>query len=281
MTNPLINAYRKPNLYINLPSNGKFYKEKPHMSIDNELAVYSMTARDELIAKNPDALFNGEATYALLKSCCPDIPDPYEVPSCDLAVLMIAIRKASYGDDIDMDLTCPSCKHFNQMKISATSLLGTVKENTYSTSVKLENNFSVTVRPYNVRDRGLLQIEQIKQQKMLEGLINQELDDAEKNDIFGKTFVELADLTITVISNSIVSVTIPAEDDGKDTLIEDRETILEWLKTITKADYDVIKDRVEELSEGGIENLFNAQCQECNHTWQANVELDPVNFFGG
>ena len=29
MTNPLIQAYRKPALYIPLPSKGEFYKTKP------------------------------------------------------------------------------------------------------------------------------------------------------------------------------------------------------------------------------------------------------------
>ena len=70
MTNPLIQAYRKPNMYVTLPSGGRFYKDKPKLSADNELAVYAMTARDELITKTPDALFNGEATVSLIKSCC-------------------------------------------------------------------------------------------------------------------------------------------------------------------------------------------------------------------
>ena len=67
MTNPLIQAYRKPALYIPLPSGGEFYQTKPKLSIDGELAVYAMTARDELITKTPDALFNGEATISLIK----------------------------------------------------------------------------------------------------------------------------------------------------------------------------------------------------------------------
>ena len=49
MTNPLIQAYRKPALYVSLPSGGKFYDPKPKLSVDGELAIYAMTARDELI----------------------------------------------------------------------------------------------------------------------------------------------------------------------------------------------------------------------------------------
>ena len=106
-----------------------------------------------------------------------------------------------------------------------------------------------------------------------------DMDDEQRNDAFGKTFVELADLTVSVISNSIISVEIPNEDQTQ--VIDDRDMILEWLKTITKSDYDAIKDCVEDLSDGGLKNTFSTTCQECNHNWEANVELDPVNFFAG
>ena len=104
MSNPLINAYRKPTLYINLPSGGKYYNPAPKLSVDKELAVYAMTARDELITKTPDALFNGEASVSLIESCCPDIPNPRQIPVNDLMVIMLAIRQASYGTEIEVEV---------------------------------------------------------------------------------------------------------------------------------------------------------------------------------
>ena len=95
--NPLIAAYKKPALYVALPSKGKWYDPKPKLSVDGELAVYAMSARDELITKTPDALFNGEATVAILESCCPDIDNPRQMPVNDLLVVLLAIRQASYG----------------------------------------------------------------------------------------------------------------------------------------------------------------------------------------
>ena len=128
MTNPLIQAYRKPALYVSLPSGGKYYNEKPKLSVDGELAIYSMTARDELISKTPDALFNGEATFSLIASCAPDIGDPHEMPVNDLMVVLIAIRLASYGDDISVDIKCPECDFLNQLAVSTNALLATVTE---------------------------------------------------------------------------------------------------------------------------------------------------------
>ena len=276
MTNPLINAYRKPALYIPLPSGGRFYKDKPILSVDNELAVYAMTARDELITKTPDALFNGEATISLLKSCCPDITEPESMPVGDLLVILIGIRQASYGKNIEMDVKCPKCEYENQLQLDANIMLSKAKETPVEQDVSLPSEFKIVCNPYTLLDRTTLQIQQVKQQKMIQGLQNEELDDASRNELFGKTFVEIAELTVSLITNSITSV------QGKETdVITDKVLIKEWLQNITKADYEIIRGKIEELSENGLETEFAANCQECGHDWKTAVDLDIANFFVG
>jgi len=276
MTNPLIQAYRKPALYIPLPSGGKFYKKKPKLSIDNELAVYAMTARDELITKTPDALFNGEATISLIKSCCPDIVEPETMPVSDLLVILVGIRQASYGKNIDIDVKCPKCEFDNQLQLDANIMLSNAKTGTIEQSVTLPSDFKIICNPYTLNDRTMLQVQQIKQNKMIQGLASDKLEDAERQDLFGKTFVEIAELTVSLITNSIVSV------QGKDTdVITDKDTIKEWLQNITKNDYEVIRTKIEELSESGLETKFAANCQDCGHSWKTGVDLDVANFFGG
>lgn len=72
--NPLLGYMRQPKIYIRLPSNGLFWEEG---SIDipenNEFPVYSMTAKDELTFKTPDALMNGQAIVDVIQSCMPNI----------------------------------------------------------------------------------------------------------------------------------------------------------------------------------------------------------------
>ena len=60
-----------------------------------------------------------------------------------------------------------------------------------------------------------------------------------------------------------------------------KECIREWLQNITKADYELIRAKIEELSESGLETKFNASCQDCGHKWKTGVDLDIANFFGG
>ena len=61
-TNPLAGHFRQPKLYVKLPSGGQFNnKEALDMPENGELAIFPMTAKDELLMKNPDALLNGDA----------------------------------------------------------------------------------------------------------------------------------------------------------------------------------------------------------------------------
>lgn len=276
-TNPLIAAYKKPAVYVNLPSEGKWYENTPKLSVDGELAIYPMSARDELITKTPDALFNGEATIALIKSCCPDILEPETMPVNDLLVILIAIRQASYGDEIDIDIRCPECTEMNQLAIDINRLLSTIKKNENPDVVELPNDFKVNVKPYTLTDRTRLQLQQVKQQRLLQSLQDEELSDEERQKQFGQTFVELAALTVELIANCIASVVAPDLEEP----ITDNAVIKEWLQSISKKDYDDIRDAVESLSENPIDNKFTATCQECSHTWQTNVELDMANFFAG
>ena len=70
--NPLSGFMRQPKIYIKLPSGGAFW---PRSSIDipetGDLAVYSMTAKDEITFKTPDALLNGQAVVDVIHSCIP------------------------------------------------------------------------------------------------------------------------------------------------------------------------------------------------------------------
>ena len=67
--NPLLGYFRKPEVFITLPSKGKYY---PDGTIDippsGEVGIFPMTARDELLMKTPDALLNGSSTAEVIKS---------------------------------------------------------------------------------------------------------------------------------------------------------------------------------------------------------------------
>ena len=99
--NPLSGYFRAPKLYTKLPSGGRFYTDDVvELGESREVAVYALTAKDEAILKNPDALLNGEAVSQIIKSCVPAVQKPRKMLSSDIDTLLVAIQGATYGDDL-------------------------------------------------------------------------------------------------------------------------------------------------------------------------------------
>ena len=109
--NPLQRFFRQPAIYIRLPSEGKYY---PDGSItippNGELPVYPMTAMDEITYRTADALFNGSAVINVIKSCVPNIVDPWQMPTVDVDAVLVGIRIASYGHELELESRCPQSR---------------------------------------------------------------------------------------------------------------------------------------------------------------------------
>ena len=110
-TNPLKKYYRQPKQYVALPSKYEFYPEGTiEVPESKEVAVYPMTAKDEMMFKTPDALLNGEATVQVIQSCIPQIKNAWAMPSIDCDAALIAIRMATYGESMTLPVTVPGTK---------------------------------------------------------------------------------------------------------------------------------------------------------------------------
>ena len=117
MSNPLQKYFRQPKMFVSLPSKGLFYEEGSLTGDYNSVPIFAMTGMDEIIMKTPDALFSGEATVKLIESCCPYIKNGKSVPSLDVDVLLVAIRMATYGEDMTIGHTCKNCGTENEFII--------------------------------------------------------------------------------------------------------------------------------------------------------------------
>ena len=122
--NPLAGYYRQPKVYLRLPSGGKWYQEGTlDVSEDGQYAVYAMTAKDELMYKTPDALMNGAATTEVIKSCIPAIREPWKMPTLDVDACLVAIRIATYGENMEITTTCPACKEQQNIPINRSRIV--------------------------------------------------------------------------------------------------------------------------------------------------------------
>ena len=60
-----------------------------------------MTAKDEMAFKTPDAMINGQSTVDVIKSCVPNLLDPWKMVNYDTDAVLLAIRIATYGETMD------------------------------------------------------------------------------------------------------------------------------------------------------------------------------------
>ena len=272
-TNPLTAFFRQPKIYVSLPSKGKFYKEGTlELNQSGELAVYAMTARDELMFKTPDALMNGQATVEVIKSCVPAIKNPWSMPSIDMDTVLIAIRIATYGEKMDFTSTCPSCKSYNDLTFNLVSYLDLTANFEYDSVIRLEP-LTIHIRPYTYKEVTKNAIKAIEQQNIISIVNNDALSEQEKIDEFGKSFVKLTELTVDVIAGCVRQIDTP---EGS---VTDPEMIKEFINNSTKETFNAINEKIMKIKDQIELKEQQAKCQECEHEYSIGITMDQTNFF--
>ena len=146
-SNPLKKYYRQPKQFVRLPSNYKYYKPGTiQIPESGEVAVFPMTAKDELLFKTPDALLNGEATVRVIQSCIPAITNAWEMPALDIDTCLVAIRMATYGTKMQVKVFVPKTKIEKDMELDLQAALDRLLSHTYEEQFLYEN-MEVTTRP--------------------------------------------------------------------------------------------------------------------------------------
>jgi len=271
--NPLANYFRQPKMYMRLPSHGRFY---PEGALDTseiaEYPVYAMTAKDELMFKTPDALMNGQATVEVIKSCVPAIKDPWAMPSLDLDAILIAIRIASYGEAMDINASCPKCRHFNEFSLNLVQYLDRISGITYDGTLEVPP-LQVHIRPYTYKEISKTAIKTLEQQKIFAIVNDDNMSDEDKVEKFGESFVKLTNLTVDVIAGCITKIVSP---EGE---VTDPTIIKEFIENSPSDVFNSINDYVTEMKDKMSLKAQDVKCTECENEWSVEVSMDQTNFF--
>jgi DNA-directed RNA polymerase subunit M/transcription elongation factor TFIIS len=260
---------------MKLPSGTSYYTPDVVTFTDKgEIGVMPMTGKDELAFKNPDALLNGEALIEVLTSCVPAVKQPRALLTNDIDALITAIRYATFNDSLETALSCPKCGYDNTFKLNLQYALDNMEELDPEYIVHLDTGVSVFVKPYAFPDllKGLhSNFEQAKLQRAVE---SQTLSDNDRSAIFGKAFKELATIKFELMLGGVVKVV----DESKGINVSDKKFIKEFLYNIDKKSVDKIHDLLTKINQIGIKRTFTAKCEKCDHTWESEVDFNPVNF---
>merc|ERR1711991_178386 len=85
------------------------------------IPVFGMNTMDEIMLKTPDALFSGQATVNIIKRCIPILTNPWALVGFDIDYVLMAIRIASYGEQMPITSNCPKCSTENETEIALNS----------------------------------------------------------------------------------------------------------------------------------------------------------------
>lgn len=271
--NPLKQYFRQPAIYIRLPSQGKNYPDGAiTLPPTGELPVYPMTAIDEITYRTPDALYNGQATINVIQSCVPDIKNAWAIPSTDIDTLLVAIRIATYGHEMDFGATCPECKKESEHTLDLRSVLDNMKLSDYGKTVK-SGDMEIYFRPLtykNMNDNNQMQYEN---QKLLQILPDENLPDSSKMTALSEALKKITDITVNALSQSISAIKTPQA------LVTEQEFIQDFLKNCDRRLFNQIRDIIIELKTQSEMQPLKIHCQDCNHDYEQAITLDMSSFF--
>ena len=150
--NPLSKFFRQPAIYISFPSKGKWWGEGAlEYTATEKYPVYAMTTKDEILLKTPDALLNGQGVVDVIHSCIPNIKDAWKMPSVDVDTVLIAIRIATYGKEMEFTAVCPHCGTKNEHAIDLSVMLSKITLGDWVTPLDV-NGLSITLKPQSYED---------------------------------------------------------------------------------------------------------------------------------
>ena len=237
------NSFRTPSVYITLPSKGQYW---PEGSLDiksptGELAVQSMTVRDEMSLKTPDALMNGVAVVNVIQSCCPDIKDAWQVPSMDLDTILVAIRIATYGEQLEVKSLIPKVNEMQTVSINLNSVVDQIEKRPFTEDHQLSDSTVIKIKPMNYRGITDANIKNYEQARLAESIRKSSLNEDQKLAEIQKAFNNIANMTIDNMVNQIIAVKYKNEpiQDVKQFITEIPAKIANEIKEVLNSQKDI------------------------------------------
>jgi phage FluMu protein Com len=270
--NPLRQYFRRPSIYIKLPSNGVGYSEGViDMPENGELPVFPMTAIDEISARTPDSLYNGEAVYQIIKSCVPNILNPWVINSVDLDAILIGIKIASSGNDLKITSECPKCKEVNDYSVNLSGALQQLKPGAYDKPLPI-NELEIKFKPLSYREMTDISIKQFEVQRLFNSIEN--IENEEERVKQGQESLKIiTELTMNVISLTIEYIKTPSM------IVSEKEFIIDYLKNCDKKDYVTIRDYSNELKSATQMQPMDIKCPDCSNEYKQTIGINVSDFF--
>jgi len=272
--NPLANYMRQPKVYITLPSRGDFWpKGSINMPESGEFPVYSMTARDELLFKTPDALMNGQAVVDVIQSCMPDIKNAWATPTIDLDTILIAIRLATYGEKMPFTHKIPVIDEEVTYEIDLRMLLDQQQSNYWIEQVVINPEFIICVRPLTYKHMTQTSIKSFETTRILNMVNDDSITDEKKLEMFNASFNNLTKVTVELMAESVYKIITPASE------VTDARFISEFVNNADKDIFDQVQKHLSEIKKNNdLKPLVFTTTEEQQALGAPATYTVPINF---
>jgi len=274
MSNPLAKHFRQPAIHMELPSAGRWWRPGS-LSVPptNQLPIFPMTARDEILIRTPDALMNGSTVVELLQNCVPSIKDAWATPNVDIDALLIGIRIASYGPNLDVDTTCPHCGHANRHEFDLTHRLGSIRCPNFDKSIA-HNGLTYKFKPMNYFSTTRENTVAFHEEKLIAALENAELGEEEKQKQLKESITNLTNANVKSITSQTEYIQMA---DG--TKVVEFEYIHEFYQNVEADVLRHILSKIKEIYSDVAVPDEKVQCVECTKEYSVPFQFDYSSFF--
>lgn len=274
--NPLSNYLRKPEIYIKLPSGGRWWPEGSiEIPPNGELPVMAMNGHDDITMRNADGLMNGASSVEVIQSCVPSIKNAWHGPNMDIEYLFIAIRIASYGNEMEMEKRCSKCKESTKFGINLQAILENMRFPDFEAPIQIGELY-IMLKPATFQLTNITAQEIFEQQRAVLAARSSDLTLEQKEKMLRESIQKLGNITVSKLAEYIDYVLLP---DGS--RVSEKAYIQEFIDEIDRKNFDALKKSIESKNrEYSAPDLpFKCSNPECNHEETFKFEFSPSNFF--
>lgn len=288
-TNPLNSFFRKSKFNIDLPSRGRWYPKTALAPtvVNGNVAVFPMTAADEAKFKIGDATLTGVGVFELVRSCVPDIRQPELAPMCDLDALLLAIRRASYGDNMKFNVKVPETTLMREITVDlakmSTEKFGSEADWDDTLEITDEDTgkvLTVKVRPINLKtlfghSKTLVRVQQMSF-KMAEAA---DIADDAKIESLSENIQSLSQVNINMVADSIESL------ETEDFSTRNPADVRNLLGQIDVAYFNEMQTHIDtQRKKIGLQDTVITSTEEeraagAPETWVAEINFATAEFF--
>jgi hypothetical protein len=217
---------------------------------------------------------NGQAVVDVIKSCAPTVGDPWNLSTVSLDAVLVAMKIAEQGSELEVSSTCPSCNEITGYDINLADSLRQISGRCYTEEELTIGELTFKFKPLKYRHSVEASQKNFEMNARLLQINNIE-DHDEKKAKLQEEVTQFTKVTLEYTAKSIASINM-----GGDVEVTEEAYITEFLANIDKHTSEQIRDFTVNLRNNSKFKPLNIKCPHCEHEYKQTYQLDFSDFFG-